>query len=98
MLAELGDDVARDLRPVGLEARGVNAVIPDEGIGLAEDLTPVARIGDGFRIADDPGIENDFPPGLDVRAETYALEDGPVRKGQRRSANVVGLPSIFGAV
>ena len=33
-------------------------------------------------VADDPGIENDFPPGLDARAEAYALEDGPVRQGQ----------------
>jgi hypothetical protein len=41
----------------------------------------IRGVGDGFRVADDPGIENDFPPDLGARAEAYALEDGPVREG-----------------
>ena len=98
MGAELRHDIAGDLRPVRLEAGRVDAVVADERIGLAEDLAAIGRVGDALRVADDPGIENDFPPGLGDRAEAYALEDGPVRQGQSCSANEVGLPSIFGAV
>ena len=96
--AELRDDVPGDLRPVGLEREGVDPVVADEGIGLAEDLAAIGRVGDALRIADDPGIENDFPPGPGDRAEAYALEDGSVRESQSRSANGVSLRSIFGAV
>ncbi len=96
--AELRDDVAGDLGPVGLETGRVDAVVADERVGLAEDLAAVGRVGDAFRVADDPGIENDFPPDIGGRAESYALEDGPVREGQCCSANEVSLRSIFRAV
>ena len=42
----------------------------------------VGRVGDALRVADDPGIENDFPPDFSGRAETYALVDGAVREDQ----------------
>jgi len=42
----------------------------------------IGRVGDALRVADDPGIENDFPPDFGGRAETYALVDGAVREGQ----------------
>jgi len=96
--AELRDDIAGDLRPLRLETVRVDAVVADEGIGLAEDLAAVGRIGDALRVADDPGIENDFPPRFGGRAETYAFEDGDVRAGQRCSEKDVSIRSIFGAV
>jgi hypothetical protein len=98
LFAELGDDVAGDLRPVGFEARGVDPVVADKGIGLAEDLTVVGRVGDALRVADDPGIENDFPPDLGGRAETYALVDGAVREGQNAFSDGACLRFIFGLV
>jgi len=94
--AQLRDDVAGDLRPFRLEAGGIDAIVADERVGLAQDLAVIGGIGDRFRVADDPGIENDFPPDLGARAEAYALEDGPVREGQNCSANEVSLRSIFG--
>jgi len=98
LLAELGNDVAGDARPVGLEARRIDAIVADERIGLAEDLAVVGRVGDALRVADDPGIENDFPPDLGGRAEAYALVDGTVRKGQKRFSDGAFLRLIFGLI
>jgi hypothetical protein len=77
--AELRNDIAGDLRPFRLEAGGIDAIVADERVGLAQDLAMIGGVGDTLRVADDPGIENDFPPDLGARAEAYALEDGPVR-------------------
>ncbi len=96
--AELRDDVPGDPGPLGLEALGIDAVVADERVGLAEDLAVVGGVGDALGIADDPGIENDFPPDLGAGAETYAFEDGPVREGQYRSFNKPILRPISGAV
>ena len=82
LLAELRDNVAGDPRLLGFEARGIDPVVADERISLAEDLAVVGRVGDALRVADDPGIENDFPPDFSGRAETYALVDGAVREDQ----------------
>jgi hypothetical protein len=98
MGAELRDDVPGHLRPLGLERSGVDAVVADERIGLAEDLAVIGRVGDALGIADDPRIENDLPPDFGAGAETYAFEDGPVREGQDRSSNELILRSIFRAV
>ena len=49
--AEFGDDVTRDLRPVGFETRRIDSVIADERVGLDEDLTAIGRICDRFGIA-----------------------------------------------
>jgi hypothetical protein len=84
LLADLGEDIARDAGPVRFEAPRVDAVVADEGVGLAEDLPLVGGVGDGLRVADDPGIENDFPPNFGACAETYALVDGAVGEGQNR--------------
>jgi len=58
----------------------------------------VGRVGDGLRVADDPGIENDFPPDPGGRAETYALVDGSVRKGQNGFSDGACLRLIFALV
>ncbi len=98
LLAELGDDVTRDARPVGLEAGGIDAVVADERVGLAEDLAVVGRVGDGLRVADDPGIEDDFPTDAKGRAKAYALVDGSVRQGQNGVSDGACLRLIFGLV
>jgi hypothetical protein len=96
LFAELRDDVAGDVRPVRFETRGIDAVIADQRIGLAEDLAVVRGVGDALRVADDPGIENDFPPDLRAGAETYALADGPVGEGQNRFPDEPVLRFILG--
>jgi hypothetical protein len=96
--AEPRNDVAGDPRSVRLETRGIDAVVADEGIGLAENLSVVGRIGDALRVADDPRIENDFPPGSGARAETYALIDGTVREGQNGFPDGACLRFIFALV
>jgi hypothetical protein len=98
LLAELRDDIPGDPGPLRFGTRGVDAVVADERIGLAEDLPVIRRIGDAFGIADDPGVENDFPPGSGGRAETYALDDGSVRKGQNGFPDGACLRFIFALV
>ena len=98
MSAELRDDVAGDLRPLGLEAAGIDAVVADERVGLAKDLAPVGGVGDRLRVADNAGIKNDFPPDFGAGAEPYALVDGSVRKGQNGFSDGACLRFIFGLV
>lgn len=82
VLAMLGHDIADDVRPGGFETFGIYAVVPDERIGLTEDLSMKGGIGDGFGIADHPRAENDFPPGLGRRTESVALKDAAVFEGK----------------
>jgi hypothetical protein len=96
--AEFRNNVAGNPGPVGLKARRVDAVIADERIGLAENLAVIGRIGDALRVADDSGVENDFPPDLYGRAEAYALEDSAVREGQNRVSDGACLRLIFALV
>jgi hypothetical protein len=98
LFAELRDDVAGNPGPIRLETRGVDPVVADERVGLAEDLAVVGRVGDALRVADDSGIENDFPPDLGGRAETYALKDGAVREGQNGFSDGACLRFIFALV
>jgi hypothetical protein len=96
--AELRNDIARDPGSLRFGARGIDAVVADEGIGLTEDLPMIGRVGDALGIADDPRIENDFPPGSGGRAETYALVDGAVREGQNGFPDGACLRFIFALV
>jgi hypothetical protein len=82
--AGLADDVAADFRLVGFEGLGGDAVVADEGIGLAEDLAVVGGVGDGFGIADHPRIENDFPRDLGEGAEAFARPDAAVFQDEDR--------------
>jgi hypothetical protein len=48
------------------------------GIGQADDLARVTRIGENFLISGEAGIENDFAAAPGDRSPRAALKDSPV--------------------
>ena len=96
IFTELGNDVSRDAGLLGFEAFGVDSVVADQRISLAENLTLIGWIGDGFGITYHPGVENDFPPNFGPRAKSYALVDASVSEGQNSFPDGAFLRFIFG--
>jgi len=56
----------------------VGADVADVGVGKADDLTGVTRVGENFLIAGERGIENDFAAAARARAGGTALKYAPV--------------------
>jgi hypothetical protein len=57
---KLADDQRVNVWPRGFFVFGIRADISDVGIGEANDLPGVTRVGENFLVSGEAGIENDF--------------------------------------
>jgi hypothetical protein len=60
----------------------VGADIADMGIGQADDLAGIARVGENFLITGEAGVENDFAAAARDGAGRAAVKDAPVLERQ----------------
>ena len=71
-----------DVRASRLFVVKIRADVADMGVGQADDLPGVARIGENFLITGEAGIENDFAAAARDRAGRAAVKDAPVLERQ----------------
>ena len=62
----------------------MDAVVADQRVGHADDLTAERRIGADLLVAGHRGREDDLARGVDRRAEALPAKDATVRQRQRR--------------
>src|SRR5208282_4466713 len=79
---ELADDEGLDVGVRGLFIEAVGADVADVGIGEADDLAGVTRIGEDFLVAGERSIENDFAAAARAGAGKAALKYAPVFERQ----------------
>ncbi len=84
-LAQLPDDEGPRLDMWGLEGRGVDAVVPDEGVGHHQDLPAVRRVRKGLAVARHVRVEDELSVGGAFRTKCVPLDDGSVLEDQDAS-------------
>jgi hypothetical protein len=77
-LGEFPDDEGFDVGTRGFFVIEIGADVADVGIGEANDLPRVTRIGKNFLIAGETRIENDFTATARDSAGSAAVKDAPV--------------------
>ncbi len=71
-------DEAGQPRPPRLDVLRVDAVVADQGVGHADHLSPVRRIGEDLLVAGHGRVEHDLAVALAGGAEGFAAEDAAV--------------------
>jgi hypothetical protein len=83
-LRELAHDKRLDARSRRFLIVPVGTYVADVGIGEADDLAGVARIGEDFLVAGKTGIENDFAAAAGAGACRAPVKYAPVLERENR--------------
>ena len=81
--AELADDETTHLNLIRFRILGIDAVVPDLGIGHGHDLSSVGGIGQNFLITGHGGVKTNLAGGGAIVSKGGSLESPPVFKCQK---------------